>query len=67
MTTTTFSEDTPVRVAIRIQEGRILAAPFDAAGVQTESGVDYGPVAGVDMLTLPQHISWVFGGLPVEG
>ena len=63
----TFSEDDPVRVGIRIREGRIIATPFAADGLQTESELDYGPVAGVDMTTLPQHVSWVFGGIPVEG
>jgi len=63
----TFSEDSPVRVAIRIRDGRIEAAPFAADGLQTESLVDFGPIEGCDITTLPQHISFVFGGLPVEG
>ncbi len=63
----TFSEDAPVRVGIRIRDGRIEAAPFAADGKQTESLVDFGPVEGCDIITLPQHVSYVFGGLPVEG
>ena len=63
----TFSEDDPVRVGIRVRDGRIEATPYAADGLPTESALDYGPVAGVDMTTLPQHVSYVFGGIPVEG
>lgn len=63
----TFSEEEPVTARIRIRDGRIEAAPFDAAGHQTESLVDLGSVDGADILTLPQHVSFIFGGIPVEG
>jgi hypothetical protein len=63
----TFSEESPVRAAVRIRDGRIEAAPFDADGRQTESAVDLGPVEGTDIVTLPQHVSFIFGGVPVEG
>jgi hypothetical protein len=63
----TFSNGQPVRAAVRVRDGQIVAAPFDADDVQTESAMDFGPVAGSDIEERFRHIGWVFGGVRIEG
>jgi hypothetical protein len=63
----TFSQENPVRAAVRVRDGQIVAAPFAADGRQTESAMDFGPVAGCDIDEMFGRISWVFGGVPIEG
>ena len=62
-----FSEKEAVRAAVRVQGGRIVAAPFDADDVQTESAMDFGAVAGSDIDERFRHIAWVFGDVRIEG
>jgi hypothetical protein len=63
----TFSQDNPVRAAMRVRDGQIVAAPFEADGRQTESAMEFGPVAGSDIEERFRHVSWVFGNVPIEG
>lgn len=62
-----FSNETPVRAAVRIQQDRIVAMPFDADDVPTESSFDFGPVAGVDIEKMFEHIKWVFKVPSISG
>lgn len=62
-----FSQERPVRAAVRVRNGQIVAAPFAADGRQTESAMEFGPVAGADIERMVAHISWVFGDVPIEG
>ena len=62
-----FSSQEPARAAVRVRDDRIVAAPFAEDGRQTESAMDFGPVAGCDIQRVMDHISWVFGGVPIEG
>jgi hypothetical protein len=62
-----FSSQNPVRAAVRVRDGQVVAAPFAEDGRQTESALDFGPVAGCDIEAVLRHISWVFGDVPIEG
>lgn len=62
-----FSKSPAVRVAVRVQEGRIVAASFAEDGHQTESALDFGPVTGVDLEAVFARIRFVFDGLEIAG
>jgi len=63
----TFSTANPVRAAVRVQDGRIVAQPFADDGRPTESAVEFGDVRGVDLGDVFERVRFVFSVPEVSG
>ena len=62
----TFSGDVAVRVAVRVVDGRFVAAPFAADGRPAESAMDFGPV-GAALADVFERMRFVFAVQEIAG
>ena len=63
----TFSNEAPVRAAVTVEAGRIVAQPFAEDGRPTESEMDFGPEYGADLRAVFEHVRYVFSVKEITG